>query len=1003
MGNRHKRIFSLSLMAVLLLCTLAPAAAQDPSLPDGDTVELDEPVVVRLYVQDRAHLDAVAGRLDIWEVHPEEGYVLAALQPQAYRWLQDLGYQVEIDTHQTAQLGIQAPLDSRFYYYDDYYFNLQGRYVVDFLQDIHASYPSLTQLYDIGDAWLAGQAGEYDRNIWVLRISNEDAAFGAIQNKPAFFLFATVHAREVATPELAIRYIKYLTEGYDGEGGYGVDPDVTWLVDHHVVYVLVMQNPDGHVVNEQDTAAYRRKNLDWDDGCNDPDLWGVDMNRNHSFLWGCCEGSSGEPCAETYRGPSPGSEPETQAFQNYFATVMLDQNGPNGDDEVPPAAPITTTGIFVSLHSYSDVVLWPWYLPGYPPAPNADELAVIGRKLAALNGYGPSGNIGYTVDGATDYWTYGKFGLPSFTFEVGPGGVGVCNGFFPAYGCIDGIDGMPRNFWAENKPAFLYAHKIARTPYITAYGPDTEDVTATPVVAAQGTPVSLSAIIADHRYPGDEIQPIAAAEYFVDAPGEDGTGTLMTPSDGAWGDLGEVAEGVVDTSGLAFGRHYLLVHGQNDDGAWGPLSAVFFWVLEPGVAPTIEGYVRDGTDNTPVAATVAADWIETQTDPATGYYHMTVFSGTYDVSAIAPGYAISTVTGVQAFDYQAIQQSFFLSPFCDIFVDDVEAGNLGWTAEGNWAITDEASHSPSHAWTDSPGASYGANWNYALISPILDLSGFSGTTLGFWHVYDLEEDYDFGYVEYSIDGRTTWAELASYNGEDQTTWMREEFSLLDLDGQSKVRIRFRLETDWYGVGDGWHVDDIELVGGGQACIVPLAPEAGFASNSPVYLGSPVVFANLTKGTPLFEYLWDFGDGGTSTESDPQHLYVAAGIYTVTLAATNTLGSDAFAGPVAVVEPGDCISLTRITIAGLDSGYPGTYTFTTDYAPSYAMPPINYAWENGDAGDTSVRSLSAGAHTLVVTATNCASAVVTDTHVIVVEPLELLHRVYLPIVLRSDGN
>ena len=68
------------------------------------------------------------------------------------------------------------------------------------------------ELIDIGDAWQASHGG-YHRDMWVLRITNEDAAYGDIADKPVFFLIANIHAREVATPELAIRYIKYLTSG----------------------------------------------------------------------------------------------------------------------------------------------------------------------------------------------------------------------------------------------------------------------------------------------------------------------------------------------------------------------------------------------------------------------------------------------------------------------------------------------------------------------------------------------------------------------------------------------------------------------------------------------------------------------------------------------------------------------------------------------------------------------------------------------------------------------
>jgi carboxypeptidase T len=536
--------------------------------------------VIRIYVKDRDHLNAVAGRLDIWEAHPDQNYVVAAVSLAQYRWLQDLGYQVEVDAEKTIWLELAAPLDPRFYYFDSYYPNANGRYVVDFLHDVNTAYPTLTELYDAGDAWLADQPSEHDRDIWVLRVTNEDLAYGDIHDKPAFFLFATIHAREVAVPELAIRYIKYLTEGYGGQGGYGQDADVTWLVNHNVAYVLVMQNPDGHSVNEQNTAAYWRKNMDNDDGCSISNWWGVDLNRNHSFMWGCCAGgSSPSPCDETYRGPSPASEPETQAFQDFFATVMCDQNGPNGDNEQPPAAPDDTTGIFISLHSYGDQVLWPWGFSDWGPAPNDAQLATIGRKFADYNGADPTGTIWYTVDGATDDWAYGKFGVASYTFEVGPN-TGSCGGFFPAYGCIDGIDGMPRSFWAENKPALLYAHKIARTPYMTSYGPDVENVAAFPATIFPSMPVSLTATVADHRYGGDPLGPIAGAEYFVDAPGEDGTGFPLSPVDGAWGGVSEAVMAVKDTAGLALGQHYLLVHGRNSNGDWGPFTAVFLTVVQ---------------------------------------------------------------------------------------------------------------------------------------------------------------------------------------------------------------------------------------------------------------------------------------------------------------------------------------------------------------------------------------------------------------------------------------
>ena len=164
-------------------------------------------------------------------------------------------------------------------------------------------------------------------------------------------MMANIHAREVTTPEMAIRYIKYLTTGYNGQGGYGVDPDVTWLVNHHVVYVLVSQNPDGRVINELNQNAYWRKNVDNDDGCNASASWGIDLNRNSSFIWGCCGGSSDHPCSEHLPRTWTSLRAGNRSFQAFATSIFTDWNGDNGDDQIVPA-PENTPGIFITLHSY---------------------------------------------------------------------------------------------------------------------------------------------------------------------------------------------------------------------------------------------------------------------------------------------------------------------------------------------------------------------------------------------------------------------------------------------------------------------------------------------------------------------------------------------------------------------------------------------------------------------------------------------------------------------------
>jgi PKD repeat protein len=278
---------------------------------------------------------------------------------------------------------------------------------------------------------------------------------------------------------------------------------------------------------------------------------------------------------------------------------------------------------------------------------------------------------------------------------------------------------------------------------------------------------------------------------------------------------------------------------------------------------------------------------------------MTVISDTYDMMAVAanlsPGYA----TGVHAVDYQTVTQDFLLYPYCDVFSDTVENDNQGWTVQLPWAITAESSHSPSHSWTDSPGGNYSNYLDKSITSQTFDLTGYSGISLSFWHKYVTEADWDFANVEYSTG--TDWHSVATYDG-NHNYWSQETINIPQLDGQTGARIRFHLTSDTNTVYDGWHVDNIAISGGGPGCISLSPPEAEFSSTSPVKLGQPIQFTNLSTGTGPMTYLWDFGDGyGTSSDANPAYIYSDTGTYTVTLTASNALGDDTISHPVSV-EP-----------------------------------------------------------------------------------------------------
>ncbi len=128
-----------------------------------------------------------------------------------------------------------------------------------------------------------------------------------------------------------------------------------------------------------------------------------------------------------------------------------------------------------------------------------------------------------------------------------------------------------------------------------------------------------------------------------------------------------------------------------------------------------------------------------------------------------------------------------------------------------------------------------------------------------------------------------------------------------------------------------------------------APIANFtADTTPIYTGDSIEFTDTSINTPT-SWLWNFGDGGTSTQQNPTHTFLTAGTFTITLTSTNDYGSDTETkiNYITVVIPG--LAPVSGFIVNDTTAYIGQTIYFTDQSLN---APTSWLWNFGD-GDSSI--------------------------------------------------
>ena len=558
------------------------------------------------------------------------------------------------------------------------------------LDSIHSHYPDLTtEKISIGVTWEG-------RDIWAMKVSdNPDID----EDEPTLLLTGVHHAREPIGCTITIEFAKYLLSHY------GNDPVVTWLVDNRQLWIVPIVNPDGYVYNQWGDGYWRKNKRDNNDnGVFDPNYDGVDLNRNYGYMWGYDNnGSSPDPSSQVYRGPSPFSEPETQAVRE-----LCDSARPE---------------IAINYHSYSNYILYPW---GYQTSYTPDQQAFVAMAqiMSESNGYtyGTPWELLYIVNGDSDDWMYGeqteKPKIFTFTAEVG------------------------EDFWQpdtsiilqqiqENLPMNLYVLKAA--------GPFADLVSYD--ISNQNSSSSIE--------PGDTI--------FL-------TVTLRNISPTA---------------------------------ALNNLSSVIRTSLPSSLVTLIDSTYNFG-DLNPLPSSPVSN--------SGSPFTMVISNNFPDGGAVRLNLHLSSTTNNFEIDFPI---NFIVGQPATVFIDSLNTMDA-WVTGGNenWGLTNSSYHSAPTSVTDSPYGNYGNNvTSYLQLASPIDLSDATFARMIFYHKYELENGWDYGYVQASTDGQN-WLTLKSFTG-TQSTWLPDTVDLSQFTG-SNLWIRFLLSTDVSVTEDGWYIDDVAI-------------------------------------------------------------------------------------------------------------------------------------------------------------------------------------------------
>ncbi len=463
-------------------------------------------------------------------------------------------------------------------------------------------------------------------------------------------------------------------------------------------------------------------------------------------------------------------------------------------------------------------------------------------------------------------------------------------------------------------------------------------------------------------------------------------------------------------TGLVSGTTYhFRVVATNSDGTtngsdltFTPGGAVVTTTAVTGIALTAA--VSGGSVSTDGGSAVTARgvcWATTANPVATGN-HTTDGTGTGTFVSNITGLSANTLYHVRAYatnangTYYGADLTFttlcgvYTLPFTESFSGssiptcwsqlDNQGGGQIWQFGTITGQSPNPSLTGNYAYLNSDAYGSGFSQNADLISPTIDMSGFSSVNLQFKH-YFKSYTGSSGTLSYSINNGSTWTVIQTYTATSATNPVTFNQAIAGAVGQSAVKFKWNYTGSF---GYYWAIDDINITGTG---VVTLAVTPANQNVTPPAGTTPFAVTTTANWTATSDAAWctvtPSGTGnGTLTATFTQNTGAASRVANITVAATG-----ATSVIVTVTQGGTSPTLTVTPPNQNVAAIAGTTPFTVTSNSAWSATS-NAAWctvtPSGTGNGTITATYTANSllvsrvANVTVTVTGLAPVVVTVT-------------------------